>query len=616
LREALPMIKYILLALSCIFFSGFSFALSSSDGIQIYQKNVHLSPEHKQKLADDITRYRNAENLWDVLREEFSLSHYEESYAVQAKIEWFMNNQDFLLRTASRAAPYLYYISQQVKKRHLPAELVLLPIVESGYNPFSVSSVGASGIWQLMPDTATGLGIKRDWWYDGRRDVIASTNAALSYLAYLQSFFEGNWLLALAAYNTGEGNVLAAIKRNIREGRDTDFWSLPVAQQTRDYVPSLLALAVIISHPDKYPVYLPPVRNAPYLAQIDIGVQINLKYAAMLAGISNKKLLQLNPGFKGPSTSNQGAYKLVLPIENVEQFTENLARSPLKQRINWVHYKVKTGDTLLSIAKKFGTPSLDIRKMNHLSKNNLHPGTNLLIPPSGAANEIDEIDDENSIKVASIETDSNEDSSNKSAARKLATTNNINNLDDSDNINTPEITKVAIKKIAKNIRKQENKNIKTLASFIKKNRIEQVEKNSGDYILKPGDTVYMVRSQDTIEKIAQRFHITAKSLRAANQVYGNKLPAGIHLIIPTHLNLASNKTTNQTSNKNSSSNRFEEPRNVMPSDTVYMVRRGDTIEKIARKFRTSAATIRVANLIDNNSLVEGESIVIPAHLRG
>ncbi len=235
-----------------------SYALPNTEGIQVYQNNVHLSPEHKQKLADDISRYRNADNLWDVLREEFTLPHYEDSPAVQAKIEWYMNNQDFLLRSTTRAAPYLYYILQQVKKRHLPAELVLLPIIESGYNPFSLSNAGASGIWQLMPDTASGLGVKRDYWFDGRRDVISSTRAALNYLAYLQSFFEGNWLLAIAAYNTGEGNVLSAIKRNIRDGYDTDFWSLPVAQQTKDYVPSLLAVATIISRPDLYPVYLPP----------------------------------------------------------------------------------------------------------------------------------------------------------------------------------------------------------------------------------------------------------------------------------------------------------------------------------------------------------------------
>src|SRR3990167_1689774 len=369
-----------MMMISCLIGNGSLYAASSIEGIQIYQKNIRAFSERKQKLDDDINRYRHADNLWDALREEFTLAHNEDNPAVQEKIAWFMNNQDYLLRSASRAAPYLYYIWQQVKKRHLPAELVLLPIIESGYNPFNVSSAGAAGIWQLMPGTASDLGVRQDWLYDGRRDVIASTRAALNHLVYLQSFFEGNWLLAIAAYNTGEGNVLSAIKRNIRNGKDTDFWSLPVAQETKDYVPSLLALATIISHPDQYPIYFPPVRNAPYLAQVDLGTQISLKYAAQLAGISDKKIIQLNPGFSKSATSTKKAYKLVLPIENVEQFTENLAQSPLNQQINWTHYKVKSGDTFASIAKKFDTTVSAIRKLNHLSKNNLRQGTNLLIP--------------------------------------------------------------------------------------------------------------------------------------------------------------------------------------------------------------------------------------------
>lgn len=521
------------------------YANPTGEGIQVYQKNVHLMPEHKQKLADDINRYRNADNLWDVLRDEFSLPHYEESYAVQAKIEWYMNNQDYLLRTASRAAPYLYYISQQVRKRHLPAELVLLPIVESAYNPFSVSNMGASGLWQLMPDTATGLGIKNDWWFDGRRDVIASTSAALNYLAYLQSFFEGNWILAIAAYNTGEGNVLAAIKRNIRDGRDTDFWSLPVAQQTRDYVPSLLALATIISRPDKYPVYLPPIRNAPYLAQVDVGKQINLKYAAMLAGISNKKLLQLNPGFKGPSLSMRGPFKLILPIENVEQFTENLARSPMNQQNNWLHYKVKSGDTLATISKKFGTSIVDIRKMNDLGKNGVKPGINLLIPPVGAGGE-------------------------------------------DDDVNPPKELASASQKIKRDIIKIANK-FKTQEPVAK---LADIEKISGPYTLKPGDTIYVIRANDTLESIAKRFNMPHKSLLAANQLQERKLKPGKQLIIPTHP--AEAPTIKLTS-----------------GDTIYTIRRGDTIEKIARKYKTTASAIRVANLIDNNSLTIGETIVIP-----
>ncbi len=558
--------KLILLSLGCVVINENSFAAPNTEGIQVYQKNIHLSPEHKQILADDIIRYRNADNLWDVLREEFTLPHYEDNPVVQAKIEWFMNNQDYLLRSASRAAPYLYYILQQVKKRHLPAELVLLPIIESGYNPFSLSNVGAAGIWQLMPETASGLGVKRDWWYDGRRDVIASTRAALTYLAYLQSFFEGDWLRAIAAYNTGEGNVLTAIKRNIREGLDTDFWSLPVAQQTKDYVPSLLALAIIISRPDQYPIYFPPVRNAPYLAQIDVGTQINLKYAAKLAGISYQKIIQLNSGFKGPATSRKGPNKLVLPIENVEQFTENLARSPLTQPLNWIHYKVKSGDTLVSISKKFSTTSSDIRKMNHLAKNNVRPGTNLLIPhhdkSSSEESESDSI--ANSDMIAS---------NTENKKEKFIVLKSKNRKDD-------DIVPIINEKLALN--------------------------SSNSYTLEPGDTVYIIRSKDTLEKIAKRFHITKKSLIEANQLAGRKIKTGKQLIIPTHPTIMTQIGTSTASEKN-----------LQPGDTVYMVRRGDTIAKIARKFRTTAAMIRLANLVDDSTISIGDKLVIPTHqLRG
>jgi len=396
------------------------FATYNLDGIQVYQKNMQLSIEHKLRLENDISRYRNADNLWDVLREEFSLAHYEDHPAVQEKIDWYMNNQDYLLRSAMRAAPYLYYILQQVKKRHLPAELVLLPIIESGYNPFSISHVGAAGIWQLMPATAAELGLRQDLAYDGRRDVISSTHAALDHLAYLESIYDGNWLLAFAAYDTGEGNVRAAMIKNIRNGLDTDFWSLPVAMETKNYVPSLLALAVIISHPELYPVNLPAVQNAPYLAQIDIGTPMNLKYAALLAGISYKKLMQLNPGYSRPTTPNQGPYKLILPIENVAQFTENLLQAPVN-----LHAE-RTTPSSVSIPHK-----------------SLYP--------------------------------------------------------------------------------------------IKKIIINDTKASSANYSLQPGDTIYMVRTGDTIETIANRFHISSNAIRIANFLQNNSLKTGERIVVPTHL---------------------------------------------------------------------------------
>ena len=536
------LIRIVVTSLVCVFLTSIAYAQPSPEGIQTYQKNVHLSPEHKQKLADDIDRYRNADNLWDVLRDEFTLPHYENYPAVQDKIDWYMNNQDFLIRSVNRASPYLYYILQQVKKRHLPAELVLLPIIESGYNPFSMSPVGAAGIWQLMPATANDLGVRQDWWYDGRRDVITSTRAALNHLAYLQRVYDGNWLLALAAYDTGEGNLRNAILKNIRSGRDTDFWSLPVAAETRNYVPSLLAVAVIISHPEQYPIYFPPVRNAPYLAQIDIGSQVNLKQAAVFAGISFKKIKQLNPGYNRPLTPNKGQFKLVLPIERVEQFTENLVRSPLNTQINWVHYRFNTGDTLLSVAKKFNTTPEAILKLNQLSKNAIRRHMVLLIPTD---KEKKARDTKNTGLVATQPYDR--------AKRTGSTT----------------ATSVAA--------------IKALSN----------------YTLQPGDTVYMVRSSDTLHGIAKRFHVAPDILRAANKLSPTRrLLPGKQLIIPTHVSLSAN---NQDG--------------LQPGDTIYMVRKGDTIENIANKFHTSPASIRLSNLINGNALQEGERIVVPTHIQ-
>lgn len=512
-------IRNLFIGICCVILQSASLAAPNIEGIQIYQKNPHLSEERKQSLEDAIDLYHNADNLWDVLRSEFSLPHYEDNPYVQEQIDWFMNHQAFLINTANRAGPYLYYILQQARKRHLPAEVVLLPMIESAYNPFVYSPAGAAGIWQMMPDTASGFGIKQNWWYDGRRDVIASTKAALNYLAYLGGFFGGNWLLAMAAYDTGEGNVLAAIRKNSRDGKSTDFWSLPVAQETREYIPRVMALATIIAHPEEYPIDFPAIRNAPYLAQIDVGGQIDLREAAYFAGISFHALKQLNPGYNRSATDPNGPYKLVLPIENVERFTENLVRSPLYHRIYWEHYKIKSGDTLVAIAKKFNTTPDSIRKMNSLSSNELKLGAKLVVPHT----------------VTTL-------------SKTLLHT-----------APTPPL--------------------------------------SPHYKLQPGDTLYMVRDGDSLQKIADRFQMDIKTLLTTNQLHStHKLIPGGKLIIPTHL-------AKTHSPKNIS---------IAPGDTVYIVRRGDTVEKIAHKFHTTPPHIRLTNLLASNTIQEGDRLVIPA----
>jgi peptidoglycan lytic transglycosylase D len=562
-------IRIIFIILCCAILHSNTFASPPNiEGIEVYQKNLHLSLERKQSLADDIDRYHNADNMWNVIRSEFTLPHYEEYPLVKEQIEWFMNHQDFLYRSAARAAPYLYYISQQARKRHLPAEIVLLPMIESAYNPFAYSTAGAAGIWQMMPGTASGFGIKQNWWYDGRRDIVASTKAALDYLVYLGGFFDGNWLLALAAYDTGEGNVLAAIRKNTRDGISTDFWLLPVAQETRDYVPRLLALATIIANPDQYPVEFPVVNNAPYLAQIDMGNQIDLKEVAYLAGLSFKEIKQLNPGYTHTTTDPNGPFKIVLPIENVEQFTENLVQFP-QYAHSVKHYKIRSGDTMLALAKKFKTTVSSLREMNQLKNNHIKPGKKLIVPQIAK----DELQQSTVLKIAKGELQQ---------STVLKTT--------KDELQQSTVSKTAPDEL-------EQSTVPQYASIRSNDNAMPFDvSHIKRYQLQPGDTLYMVRQKDDIYKIAARFHVSPQVLYAINQIQNKRvLPVGTKLIIPTHY--AKSGTTQHYQ--------------LAPGDTIYMVREGDTLEHIANKFHTSQPALRIANLMASNHVKEGDRLIIP-----
>ncbi len=326
-------------------------------------------------------------NLWDEIGSGLTIESQENRPEVQAQIRWFINHPAYLARTTERARPYMYIVYQEVQSRHLPTELVLLPINESAYYPFSYSSTGATGIWQLMPGTASDFGLKRNAWYDGRRDIFDSTNAALDYLTYLAHYFNGDWLLAIAAYDTGEGNVERAIARNARAGLPTDFWSLHLAAETRAYVPRLMALAAIIAHPERYPVALPPIDAKPVVAPVHINGQIKLTDAARFAGISVNQLKLLNPGLSHTITDPSGDSKLLLPINSIDSFKENLSggtpssagTAPTSPE-SFSRYRVQYGDTIESIANRFNINADDLRAANSLLGHHVPPGKVLLIP--------------------------------------------------------------------------------------------------------------------------------------------------------------------------------------------------------------------------------------------
>lgn len=318
-------------------------------------------------------------SMWSEMAGNFHLGGIKHP-SVQKKIHWYARQQDYLNELSSNAKPYLYYVYQQTQKRGMPAEIALMPMIESNYNPFSISVRGATGLWQMMPGTASGFGIKINWWYDGRRDIIASTKAALDYLSYLHDYF-GNWLLAIAAYDSGQGTVEDAIVHNRRLHKPTDFWDLPLPYETKSYVPKLLALAAIVQDPSYYHVTLLPIANHPYFKAVNMDEQMNMDHIARMAGVSVATVRQLNPGFRRWATSPNQSYALLLPMHRVAAFKQVFLTDKDTQ-VTWYHHRVKPGESLSVIAANNDTTVPVLRKVNDLRSSMIHVGESLLVPKS------------------------------------------------------------------------------------------------------------------------------------------------------------------------------------------------------------------------------------------
>jgi len=321
-------------------------------------------------------------NVWDAIKHDLSFPIPENEARLEWQKKWYLRHPAYMQRVSKRAKPFLYYIVERLKAENMPVELALLPIVESAFDPFAYSHGRASGMWQFIPATGTRFGMQQTWWYDGRRDVVASTNGAIKYLKYLNNMFDGDWLHALAAYNSGEGRVMRAIKKNIRLGKPTDFWSLSLPKETRAYVPKLLALADILNHQEKYQFAWPAIPNVQVIESVDVGSQIDLALAAGMANLSIAELQALNPGFNRWATDPDGPHSLILPIEKAEEFKLVLAETSQKDRLNWVRHKVKNGESLGGIAHKYASSIDVIKKVNGLKTNTIFINDYLLVPAS------------------------------------------------------------------------------------------------------------------------------------------------------------------------------------------------------------------------------------------
>ena len=300
---------------------------------------------------------------------------------------FYARNPEYVERVFTRAAPYLHYIVGEVEQRGLPLELALLPIIESAFQPYAYSRARADGLWQFIPSTGGRFGLKQDWWYDGRRDVVAATQAALDYLTYLHAMFDGDWLAAIAAYNCGEGNVSRAIRRNRAAKMKTDFWNLKLPSETRTYVPRLLAMSDIVAHPEKYGLSIEGMPDIPYFVRVETGGQISMEVAAELAGVTTEEMYDLNPAFHRWATDPTGPHHLLVPVESAVAFSESLLQLTPDQRMRVERYTVRAGDTLTSVAQRFATTTQHLRELNELPApaSALAEGAELRVPSAVSA---------------------------------------------------------------------------------------------------------------------------------------------------------------------------------------------------------------------------------------
>ena len=330
------------------------------------------------KLSLQQTRRKH--NAWYRLQSGMQLSPVDNK-RVQAQLKWYLEHPGYLQRVMERARPILPFVLDELEKRELPTELALLPIVESAYQAFAYSHGRASGMWQIIPSTGRFLGLKQNWWYDGRRDIIESTHAAINYLDSLARQFDGDWELALAAYNAGPGKIRNAVRYNKKRKRPTDFWSLTrIRKETRDYVPKMFALRELFANPDRYRLNLVPVNNEVSYEIVELDGQIDLALAADLAGISVNQLYQLNPAFNRWATAPNGPHRLLLPRGKAEQFRKEVAKIPPSERINWVRHKIKNGETLSHISKKYRSSVSLIKQVNNIRGSRIRAGKYLMVP--------------------------------------------------------------------------------------------------------------------------------------------------------------------------------------------------------------------------------------------
>jgi membrane-bound lytic murein transglycosylase D len=457
------------------------------------------------------------DDLFERMRAGFVLDEAQEP-AIEEQLNWFEHNPEYLERTFQRAQRYMYHVVTEVEARGMPLEFALLPVVESAYEPFAYSPSRAAGLWQFIPGTGVRFGLKQNWWYDGRRDIIESTRAALDYLQALHDQFDGDWLLAIAAYNVGEATVQREFDRNRALGKPTDFWHLHLPAETRAYVPKLLAMKRLMAEPERYGLDFAPMPNQPYFAVIDTGSQIDLKIAAKLAGTGYEEIAALNPGYNRWATDPEGPHRMLVPIDNADGFEEALKTLAPEERVRYVTYTANQRETVPQIAKRYSTSVAVLTKLNDLHTQRLTLGQSLRIPEAS-----DQLPDKVLLAAARVDRPASDSGGRRqrqivhrvrpgetlsSIARRhgmpVGTLARLNNLSPGDSLATGQ--RLIIKATARRFRDEGASSAR---------RVQ-----------------YTVRKGDTIDSISRQFQVSVPQLKSWNGLNKrHRIRAGQHLVM-------------------------------------------------------------------------------------
>ena len=342
----------------------------------ITQVSVNKQLDH---YLEKNTKKNEYSDVWLRIPQLYQLSNIDNK-RIQIQENWFLKHKKNIEDISERATPFLFFITEEIQKRNMPGEIALLPIIESSFKTNAYSHMKAAGLWQFVPATGRYFGLKQNWWYDGRRDVYHSTLAALTYLQQLNKYYKGDWLLALAAYNAGAGNIDKAIKKNRKKGKPVDYWSLALPKETFKYIPKLLAVSRIIQNHQELGISLSPIENSPRLMLVDTQSQIELSVVSKMADISLNEMRSYNPAFKQWATDPDGPHHLLIPIDKVERFEKQLALLDDKDRVQWYRHKIRSGESLSVIAHKYKISVSVLKTANRLKNNRIRAGKYLMVP--------------------------------------------------------------------------------------------------------------------------------------------------------------------------------------------------------------------------------------------